>query len=240
MIVGHRYGWVDGARGVIKFDGCGRWWWQGFTMSLGTHFVFMRHGEATHNVAAWTQGVAAYQDPAYADAELTDVGLGQCAASGARLKELGPYNVIYCSPLRRCRNSLLSAIPDADTWPVLLDDRLMEPQGFHVCNRRRNRLTVREESPVVWSTQAVGPINPYTGWRETEGSASANFYGRIRAFTESVVVSGATRVLVVSHHEWIRRWFEIYHGTEDVSPANAEVLVGFVPKKLEGGGDHEQ
>jgi broad specificity phosphatase PhoE len=191
-------------------------------------------------VAAWTQGVAAYQDPAHADAELTDAGISQCANSGSRLKELAPYTAIYCSPLRRCRASLLSAIPEADAWAVSLDDRLMEPQGFHVCNRRRNRLAVREDSPDAWSTQAMGSINPYTGWRETEGSASPHFYARVREFTESVLATGAERVFVVSHHEWIRRWFEIYQGREDISPANAEVLTGFVPKKIEVEGVHDK
>lgn len=192
------------------------------------HFIFMRHGEATHNVAAWTDGEAAYQDPAHADAELTAIGEGQCMGAGERLKELGPFNAVYCSPSRRCRSSLLAAIPEAAAWPVNLDDRLMEPQGFHICNRRRNRVMVRESSPDVWTTQAVSSINPYTRWREIEGSASPHFYGRVRAFTESVLASAAERVLVVSHHEWIRRWFEVYQGMEDVSPANAEVLVGVV------------
>ena len=192
------------------------------------HFIFMRHGEATHNVAAWTDGEAAYQDPAHADAELTGLGQGQCRDAAARLKELGPFNAVYCSPLRRCRGSLLAAIPEAAAWPVNLDDRVMEPQGFHICNRRRNRVMVREGSPDVWSTQAVASINPYTRWREIDGSASPQFYERVRAFTESVLATAATRVLVVSHHEWIRRWFEVYQGVEGVSPANAEVLVGVV------------
>lgn len=191
-------------------------------------FVLMRHGEGTHNVAAWTEGEAAYQNPVHADAELTLIGEGQCADSGQRLFELGPYDAVYCSPLRRCRQSLLGALPEAAGWAVTLDDRIMEPQGFHVCNRRQNRQAVRATSPDEWSTQAVGSINPYTGWREVDGSADPHFYGRIRAFTESVLASGARRVLIVSHHEWIRRWFEIYQGIEDVSPANAEVLVGQV------------
>lgn len=191
-------------------------------------FVFMRHGEGTHNVAAWTEGEAAYQNPAHADASLTPTGEEQCVAEGPRLLELGPYDAVYCSPLRRCRQSLLCALPGAADWVVTLDDRIMEPQGFHVCNRRQNRQAVRATSPDVWSTQAVGSINPYTGWREVNGSADPRFYGRIRAFTESVLASGAGRVLIVSHHEWIRRWFEIYHGTEDVSPRNAEVLIGQV------------
>lgn len=196
--------------------------------SYTVQFVLMRHGEGTHNVAAWTHGEAAYLDPAHADAELTRIGEGQCVASGSRLLELGPYDAVYCSPLRRCRQSLLGALPESSGWAVTLDDRIMEPQGFHVCNRRRSRQVIRAEVPDTWSTQAVGSINPYTGWREVNGSADPHFYGRIRAFTESVLASGARRVLIVSHHEWIRRWFEVYQGLEDVSPDNAEVLVGSV------------
>jgi len=191
-------------------------------------FVFMRHGEAAHNVAAWAMGEAAYQEPAYADAELTLIGDGQCMSAGDQLRRLGPYDAIFCSPLRRCRASLVAALPESEGLHVILDDRLMEPQGFHICNRRRNRPTIRDSVPDSWEMKDVFSINPYTRWRETDGSASPHFYARIREFTESVIARGVKQVLVVSHHEWIRRWFEVFMGMEDVSPANAEVLVGTV------------
>ena len=191
-------------------------------------FVFMRHGEGTHNVAALIYGEAAYQDIAHADAELTLIGVNQCVEAGATLTGHGPYDAVFCSPLRRCRASLLAALPEAETWPVALDDRLMEPQSTHICNRRRNRLAIRESVPDSWSTTAICSINPYTRWRELDGSATPSFYARVREFTESVIASESRRVLVVSHHEWIRRWFEVFMDLEDVSPANAEVLVGRV------------
>jgi broad specificity phosphatase PhoE len=191
-------------------------------------FVFMRHGEGTHNVAAWIHGEAAYQDIAHADAELTLIGVNQCVDAGPTLTGHGPYDAVFCSPLRRCLASLLAALPEAETWPVALDDRLMEPQSTHICNRRRNRLAVRESVPDSWNTTAICSINPFTRWREDMGSASPGFYARIREFTESAIASGAQRVLVVSHHEWIRRWFEVFMDLKDVSPANAEVLIGCV------------
>jgi len=192
-------------------------------------FIFIRHAQATHNVAAETHGTAAYMDPTYRDAALTDEGHLQTArvrrAQGADF--MGPSGalapaVIYCSPLRRCRQTLLGVIPAAADWPVRLDDRLMEPQS-HVCNHRPERDELARELPAAWDLERVGEVNPK--------DAPESVVARIRAFTAEMLARHAgQRVLVVSHFTWIRNWFRIFK-RETVEPPNCSIMVATLDAK---------
>jgi broad specificity phosphatase PhoE len=190
-------------------------------MSLTIYFL--RHGEATHNVAATQKGDAAYNDPAYTDAQLTDTGFEQSHNVALESHQL---SAIYCSPLRRCRDTLLTAIDGVRYRHVFLDDRLMEPQG-HICNRRLERDNiVREIGDMPWRLQGVAVENPYRG-----SEAYDNFCRRIIAFTDQVIAfskeANHNAILIVSHHEWIRTWFTLYK-QKQVSPTNAQVLVATI------------
>jgi broad specificity phosphatase PhoE len=188
-------------------------------MSLTIYFL--RHGEATHNVAATQKGDAAYNDPAHMDAQLTDTGFEQSHNVALESHQL---SAIYCSPLRRCRETLMTAIDGVRYRPVIVDDRIMEPQGY-ICNRRLERDSiVREIGDMPWSVQGVSDENPYSGSETYE-----HFCRRIIAFTDHVVTLSkeGSSILIVSHHEWIRTWFTLYK-QKQVSPANAQVLVATI------------
>jgi broad specificity phosphatase PhoE len=179
------------------------------TMSLTIHFL--RHAMATHNEDAATRGPIAYMDPIHKDAALTDTGMEQAFTTC-----LGHYDAIYCSPLRRCRQTLLSALPKSRDLPVIVDDRLMEPQG-HICNCRAERDTLALEV-TGWDLNRVAHANPYTG-----SENGTEFRRRIIAFTDDLRLQGHKEVLIVSHHEWIRCWFAIYQQKE-VSPRNCQLM----------------
>lgn len=192
-------------------------------ITMGLTIYFLRHGEATHNVAAREHGDKAYNDPIHTDASLTDIGFEQSRNVKLDSKQI---SAIYCSSLRRCRQTLLSAIQDSQYRHVFVDDRLMEPQG-HICNRRLEKSDLlREIGDMLWSLQRVASSNPYSG---SEGYE--DFCRRIIAFTDSIVASSKelnhTEILIVSHHEWIRTWFALYK-QKQVSPANAQVMVATI------------
>jgi len=183
----------------------------------GVRVTFLRHGQATHNVGALTAGVAAYRDPAHLDAALTPEGVRQTfmVRSGGRLGT--EFDRVYCSPLRRCYQTLLGVLPRVEYWSgdVTLDDRLMEPQGEAICNRRAEREDVLRQVPTGWSLEGVGRTNPYDQWMEggtVHDEGHAGFERRVREFTEQVLgrLPEGTRVLVVAHHDWIRTWFRLY------------------------------
>lgn len=190
-------------------------------------FVFIRHAQATHNVAAEERGESAYYDPTFRDAELTDEGHLQVSRvrreRGRDFVEpsgiLTPA-VIYCSPLRRCRQTLLGVLPFAAEVGVRVDDRLMEPQS-HVCNHRIEWADLACVCPPAWSLAGVAEANPKDG--------GDSIVKRIRAWTTEVLVAHpGQRVLVVSHYTWIQNWFRIFK-KEQVSPENCGILYATLP-----------
>ena len=183
--------------------------------------VFIRHAQATHNVAAETHGPIVYSDPVFRDALLTDEGhLQTTRVRREHGSEFLTPIVTYCSPLRRCQQTLLGVIPDSAAWPVRLDDRLMEPQS-HVCNHRAERTEVVRECPSAWNIDGVAEVNPK--------DAPESIVARIRAFTADVLARHpGQRVLVVSHFTWIQNWFRIFK-KELVEPANCSIMTARLP-----------
>ena len=187
-------------------------------------FVFIRHAQATHNVAAEIYGQLAYMDPEHRDARLTDKGHLQTAKvrceRGMEFLNMPTEGAIYCSPLRRCQQTLLGIIPAAQTWPVYLDDRLMEPQ-LHICNHRSEREEVAQECPPAWNLDGVGEVNP----KDMPESVVL----RIRAFTAEILARHpGQRVLIVSHFTWICNWFRIFK-RELVEPPNCSITMATLP-----------
>lgn len=191
-----------------------------------TVFMFVRHGQATHNLTH------AYWDPRERDAALTTEGVRQVWA--LRSRNLGERCcAVWCSPLRRCRQTLAGVLGDFGLMRarVFLDDRLMEPQGEAIVNRRAEWEALRSDVPMSWDLDRVSRLNPFDLWVEG-GSVGPDghdgFERRIRAWTEEVAGRWPDgRVLVVTHHDWIVSWYRIYK-RQIVSPGNAEVLVASI------------
>ena len=198
---------------------------------MSVEFVFIRHAQATHNVAAELYGHDAYMDPAHHDAPLTDEGHLQVARMRRERSAefIGPSGeltptVVYSSPLHRCRQTLLGIIPAAEGWPVRLDDRLMEPQS-HVCNHRIDRAELMTACPAGWDLTGIGEVNPK--------DAPESIVARIRAWTADMLARhGGERVLVVSHFTWIQNWFRIFK-KEIVKPVNCGILRAELLQKLD-------
>lgn len=193
-----------------------------------TVFVFVRHGQATHNVTH------AYWDPRERDAALTAEGVRQAW----RLREERLWescDAIWCSPLQRCRQTLTLLLGDMGRIArVILDDRLMEPQGDAIVNRRLEWLDLKAAVPANWDVERVGAVNPFDTWVEggTVGEAGHDgFDRRVRAWTEEVCRRWPSgRILVVSHHDWIGSWFRQFGetGRRTVSLENCGWVVGRV------------
>lgn len=183
-----------------------------------TKFVFIRHAHATHNAAAEEHGESAYHDPAHRDAAFTEIGCEQLRSLRDHLRDLTlTPTAIYCSPLQRCRHTLLGGLPRSEFAPVHLDDRLMEPQS-HVCNHRPELDVLERYCPPAWLLDGVADKNP------KDADPPTSIITWIRDFTEEILARhpGET-VLVVTHCTWIRNWFRIYK-REKIVPANCEVL----------------
>ena len=167
---------------------------------MPVNLVFIRHAQGTHNKMASTIGAGAYNDPINLDAELTPHGLKQTADN--RLFE--KFDAIYCSPLRRCRNTLLGVYPLSETLRVILDDRLMEqPCGGNICDKRLEKSDILKTFPPTWDHSKV--LDEYL-WLEDDASDIE----KIRSFTEDIKNKHQDQtLLIVSHGTWIYRWFRM-------------------------------
>lgn len=190
-------------------------------------FVFLRHAEASHNLAYRENSQeSVYNDPAHADSELTATGRAQ-ATKAAALLESQEFTAIYCSPLRRCRQTLLNAIPDAYDKTVYVDDRLMEPQS-HLCNRRQDRRDLIADVPLEWDIDQVADQNPFL--YDTPETPNEIIH-RIIGWTGDICKRYPNgRILVVSHYQWIRIWHRIFHRLE-VHLHNAQWVIAPGPDK---------
>ena len=193
---------------------------------METKFTFVRHGRAWHNEDFDLRGEHAYFDPVNTDARLTQRGEVQAKALQGIFKPMD-FDVIFCSPLRRCISTLRLAFPQSEDLPVILDDLLMEPQGDAACNRRLERKDLIENVPTSWVTTRISDVNPFQVLNEgysMGGPGFQQFSSRVKKFTEWLMANyRGKQILVVGHHDWIKTWYIIYNG-KAVSPQNCEIL----------------
>jgi broad specificity phosphatase PhoE len=110
-------------------------------------FLFMRHGEAEHNVAYRSVGDAAFCDPAFKDARLTDEGCNQCNETGeSQSAVFKQFDAIYTSPLTRCIQTAVLMKQWIPSENFNANDALIERRGGgHICNVRRERDAIKAE-----------------------------------------------------------------------------------------------
>jgi broad specificity phosphatase PhoE len=110
-------------------------------------FIFVRHGEAEHNVATRFEGDAAYSNPRYKDAHLTFYGTQQCRGTGQYLKyQVDTIDSCYTSPLTRCIETASYIRELLPFNRFVATDALIECQGGgHICNTplSKDALTTR-------------------------------------------------------------------------------------------------
>lgn len=162
----------------------------------------MRHAQGTHNKMAELKGDAAYNDPINLDADLT--ALGQKQLFENRIFE--EFDTIYCSPLRRCRKTLLGVYPRSSELPVILDDRLLEqPCGGNICDKRLPKEEIIQSFPKSWNHDLVS--DKLVWLRDDQKD-----FKKIQSFTEDLLKNNKdTTVLVVCHGTWIKRWCQVYN-----------------------------
>jgi len=194
------------------------------TTQSSMKLIFLRHAQGTHNSDAVRRGSIAYFDPIHTDAPLDDVGLQQTVAQ----QQYYVCDYIYCSPMKRCRDTLLQVMPASSDRSVRLDDRIMETQGRALCNRRSAKSTILESVPAAWDTTGIAEENPHDLVYEHQSHTTAEmplFQQRVKGFTEHLLATHADSdtILIAGHHDWIRTWFWLYKDM-DVSPKNCETL----------------
>ena len=118
------------------------------------------------------------------------------------------FDAIYCSPMRRCRQTLLGVYPQAANMNVQVDDRLIEqPTGVNISDHRFERNTIVANSPPSWDLSKVAENNPFLVRSVTRDAEN------IRTITQEIFKNYSSQngtVLIVAHGMWIGRWLEMY------------------------------
>lgn len=136
---------------------------------MAPKFIFLRHGEAEHNVAFHDVGESAFKDEKYRDAPLTQKGVEQVQAAAEALQ---PYKLLdlWCSPLLRCRQTAGELFEELNINKLYLHDNLLERQGGgHVCNERVPKETIKKDdflfeasflpdTPAVWNERESNTV----------------------------------------------------------------------------------
>jgi alpha-ribazole phosphatase len=182
--------------------------------------ILVRHGQAQHTVDYIYRGLEAYYDPKNTDPELTTMGISQ--AKAIQLK--GKIDVIFCSPLKRCRQTLCNSIQDFNGIKVFLDDRLMEPQGELYCNKRIEKDVIEKESPAGWNLDGVACENPFKLQKEGHNQHDARFKSRVLEMGNEILEKHSNKTIVIfTQHDWISEWFRTFMNI-DISPRYGEIL----------------
>jgi broad specificity phosphatase PhoE len=174
-------------------------------------FIFVRHGEAEHNVAFHKEGDAAFTNPAYKDAPLTEEGRKQARATGEALRDL-PILDIWSSPLTRAIQTGEEIYEEVNAQEVWLHDSLLERQGGgHVCNERKYKMDLRKAFP-MWRREFLPEMQPM--WFDAENDTSlqrrmlsfilllAHIYRDVPADSHVVIVSHANALGALLHRSF--------------------------------------
>lgn len=139
-------------------------------------FIFVRHGEAEHNVAAHgPEGERAYENPAYKDAPLTAAGVEQARRTAEALKDFTILD-IWSSPLTRAIQTADEIFEETSAQELWLHDNLLEVLGGgHICNCRLEARDLRVKFPLC-KLNHLSEFPPL--WLDREGHTSV--YSRMK------------------------------------------------------------
>ncbi len=174
-------------------------------------FVFLRHGEAAHNVAQRDVGDIAYQDPQWRDAHLSGRGREQALMAGEEIAARfgSQFQAIWSSPLSRCIQTALQVEQSLHAPHRVLHDSLLECLGGgHVCNERMEKVDIVIQYP-GWQSHLL-PNSPqqWGSVRENEESVRARMKSLL-LYLESKYAGARLPILVVTHHDAIEALFGV-------------------------------
>lgn len=175
--------------------------------------IFVRHAESLGNAAVKEHGDTALNDASLCDCGLSPAGHAQAAALSPECTGR-TFAAIYCSPARRCRETLLEIYPAAATQTVRVDCRLAEGRGW----AEFNELTPLNpmEWPATWDLTHAAECRERL---ESIGEVSRRMRGWWIDMSDTVTDGD---ILVVTHkwpiQLWARDWPEVFVEPENCKP----------------------
>ena len=166
-------------------------------------FIFLRHGEAKHNVLFHEIGEIAFEKEEVRDGPLTEQGVQQAKEAALKLRE---YKIIdiWSSPLLRCMQTATEAFEETNASQCILHDSLLERQGGnHVCNERKHKADIQHNFP-EWDTTFLPEMPPRWHVREDWTALHYRMKALVLLLTDIYKTAQEDKyILVVSHRDAI-------------------------------------
>jgi len=166
-------------------------------------FIFVRHGEAMHNVAFRDRGEDVFHDPLYTDAPLTSTGVDQERANAEALSTERVLD-IWSSPLTRCIQTATEIFGKTSAHRITLHDNLLERLGGgHICNARKTKTELKTLYDPIVITKYLAETPASWEERETEYALRQRLW-MLCALLKDLYSDESGAVVIVSHSDAIR------------------------------------
>lgn len=166
----------------------------------------IRHGQGHHNLGNLLFGPKAFDT--FEDARLTETGIKQANDLQETLNNI-KFDKIYCSPLTRCIETCDNSINTG--MEVILDDRILERQGYNLCNKRKEK---KEIEKIISDCKNKYIFYNVNDKYEFEPESIEGIEQRVVSFLEELFNNNKndSTVLLFGHQEWLNYFFQITTG----------------------------
>ena len=180
--------------------------------------TFLRHAESIGNVMVRKFGQTGLDMKTLSDCGISAEGFKQCEGLRERMSA-ADFDVIYCSPALRCRETLLYGVVGSKEAPVIVDWRLAEGRGWAEFNELTPAAEV--EWPAAWDvTAAADQRAPKESVGDVNMRLTRWWLDVSHKWSET-----QTRILVVTHSNPISIWAAAWPEVDGLHVGNAEVQI---------------
>jgi broad specificity phosphatase PhoE len=175
----------------------------------------VRHGFAYHNLAVNKWGdkgyfMKEYEGVLLTDALLTKRGIEQATDLKEKFNNI-EFKDIYCSSSSRCIQTCDLSINT--NIVIKLDDRLMEPQGIHICNKRKIKTEINNFLLTTKNKFEFFNVKDDYDDRFNNPETNDEITSRIKNFINHLKnnYKNEDNILIVTHYDWLFHFYTIFY-----------------------------
>ena len=167
------------------------------------NILCIRHGRAFHNVLSDKIGEKAFSLKESFDAPLVEEGILQAKELGENSKQLKNIDIVFVSPLTRTLQTAENIFEKNQKVKIVALDKIKEfPQGIDICNKRRNRIELKEKFKKVDFSLLDSDSDQM--WREDRYEKVDELKERIDEFKKFVMNENDNNIAIVSHNNFLK------------------------------------
>ena len=167
------------------------------------NILCIRHGRAFHNVLSDKIGEKAFFLKESFDAPLVEEGILQAKELGENSKQLKNIDIVFVSPLTRTLQTAENIFEKNQIVRIVALDKMKEfPQGIDICNKRRNRIELKEKFKKVDFSLLDSDSDQM--WREDRYEKIDELKERIDEFKKFIMNENDNNIAIVSHNNFLK------------------------------------